>query len=204
MTDVVEAPPEQLAFDPDIFGSAGLNLPSEIDFDQWSAVGATLFHIGRAHQWWVGDWMVFGDQKYGQEMMQAVELDGYDPDTISQWMWVSETIPEAERRETLSWSHHRAVAGLPRKADRKKVLNRAEKEHMTVRDVEQLVRSMNAVEVEEADDSKKSKIHTFTLSWTTPESNAKTATKILEDAQAMVEAQLEELGIENARVTASK
>lgn len=82
-------------------------------FDEWEAVGCFLQVIERAHQWWIGDWMNYGEQFYGEKSAQAVDATGLQPDTITQYAWVARQVPLERRDPELSFSHHREVADLP-------------------------------------------------------------------------------------------
>jgi hypothetical protein len=91
----------------------GLSLDLDIDmvFEDWEAVGEILKGMALASPWLLGDWLVFGEGRYSDIYAQA--LDDLDAQTIKGYVWVAEKVPPANRKATLSWSHHRAVAGLP-------------------------------------------------------------------------------------------
>jgi hypothetical protein len=84
--------------------------------------------LHQAHQmlsFWVGDWFNAGEQYHGEAFAQLLDHTGMDPATVTQYAWVSRRVPHDRRVPSLSFSHHREVAGL--NADQQYVwLSRAE------------------------------------------------------------------------------
>lgn len=93
-------------------GETGLTVTTELDFDDWQRLGATLHRIEQSVQWWVGDWLNYGAAAYGEKYAQAVDVTGTAFSTLQNYAWVSKQIEPSRRRPALSWSHHREVAGL--------------------------------------------------------------------------------------------
>lgn len=91
----------------------GMLIQSELSFEDWSGLGAWLEVAEQGIQWWIGDWMVYGEQRYGEQYVQAVNATGLALATIKQYQWVCERVPVKNRRSNLSFSHHREVADLP-------------------------------------------------------------------------------------------
>lgn len=112
----------------------GLLLPEELSYEDWEGVGRTLSLIGQAHQWWRGDWLRFGERKYGEMYAQALDPDGDNYQTLRNEVWVAEHVELSRRRDNLSWSHHAEVASLP-PAEQDEWLNRADAEGMTQKEL---------------------------------------------------------------------
>lgn len=89
-----------------------LELPGGLTFEDWEAAGARLGEIGRACQWWIGDWLNFGERAYGEKYAQAMEMTGLDYATLADYAYVANNVEPSVRTEGLSWSHHKAVAKL--------------------------------------------------------------------------------------------
>jgi N6-adenosine-specific RNA methylase IME4 len=102
---------EQLVL-PGAFSETGLALQTGLTFDEWAEVGALLGRIGRAHQWWVGDWLNYGERAYGEKYAQAMEATRLEYGTVANAAYVAGRIELSRRRENLSWSHHYEVAAL--------------------------------------------------------------------------------------------
>lgn len=90
----------------------GLLLPETYSFDQWQETGGVLGRIERSSAWWVGDWLNFGERKYGETFAQGAEATGLDPGTLSDYAAVAARIELPRRRGNLSFGHHREVAYL--------------------------------------------------------------------------------------------
>jgi hypothetical protein len=41
------------------------NLPDDLSEDEWIEAGIVLAKIGASMMWWVGDYWIYGDKKYG-------------------------------------------------------------------------------------------------------------------------------------------
>lgn len=63
----------------------------------------------------IGDAIRLGEELYGAEAHQAFELLNLSEDGRQEYVRVSDRVPRSIRRKELSWSHHRAVAGLTRR-----------------------------------------------------------------------------------------
>lgn len=119
MTDLVAATGAALTGGPDIEVTLTSWRPrSDLTYEQWEAAGRQLGIMGRACQWWIGDWIRYGEHAFGERYTQAIEDTGLDYQTLRNYVWVAERIDVSRRRDSLSWSHHAEVAALdPADAD---------------------------------------------------------------------------------------
>lgn len=186
---------------PELFGETGISLDAKTDFDEWSALGQNLLRFARSHQWWVGDWLAFGEDKFGEEAPQAVEILGLDPKTLMNYRRVAGRIPLKDRRPFLSWTHHRIVADLDGLNDRRKILKQAEMEVLTTREVQTLVDGIMKEEPEGKERARN--VVTCTVSFTVDVMQEKHGLVILENVEKYAQQQLDERGIEPTRMTAS-
>jgi hypothetical protein len=85
---------------------------SDLDVTQWRAVGRSLGRLGRNSQWWVGDWLLYGCGKWGEQYAEAVKLTGYDYGSLRNMACVSRRFDLSRRRDKLSWEHHASVQSL--------------------------------------------------------------------------------------------
>jgi len=99
-------------------------------FEQWQAAGEQLQLMGRAVNWWIGDWILYGEKHYGEMYSEAIDLTGLEYDTLKNIVWVAKHVDRSRRRDSLSWSHHYEVAALPA-AEQDRWLAAAETEGMT-------------------------------------------------------------------------
>jgi hypothetical protein len=110
----------------------------EISFEEWIAQGRKFGLIGRAAGWWIGDWLRFGNAKYGERYTRAARITGYDTQTLTNMVYVATSIATCRRHEKLSWSHHAEVAALDEEAQ-ERWLSWAEKEGMSVRSLREMI-----------------------------------------------------------------
>jgi N6-adenosine-specific RNA methylase IME4 len=102
-----------LPFDGAEFSPTSLALPEGLPFERWEEVGVTLRQIERSAMFWIGDWVNFGERKYGETYAQAAEATDYEVKTLQNAAWVCSRIESSRRREDLTWGHHAEVASLP-------------------------------------------------------------------------------------------
>lgn len=95
---------------PGAVSSTGLELPHDLSYDDWAQVGVTLGALGKAYQWWIGDWLQFGEAAYGERYSQAMDATGLEYSTVANVASVAGKIEPSRRREKLSFGHHEAVA----------------------------------------------------------------------------------------------
>ena len=124
------------------FTKIGLNIQKNISYEDWQKVGGLIVQIYRSSQWWIGDWLNFGENKWGEMYSQALESTPYSYRTLATAKWVSNKIEMARRRETLSFSHHKEVAALE-PAEQIKMLKKAEENGLTHKDLRLLINNKN-------------------------------------------------------------
>ncbi|HEX7278311.1 MAG TPA: hypothetical protein VF255_01690 [Solirubrobacterales bacterium] len=99
--------------------SAGIQNPvawtpgRDLDAREWIAVGHRIGTVGRCIQWVIGDWLAYGNARFGERYARASKITGYDRQTLMNMVYVASRFEISRRREKLSWSHHEALASLP-------------------------------------------------------------------------------------------
>lgn len=92
--------------------AVALTLPDHLSFEDWADIFNGLRNVSQSVMFWIGDTLLYGEANFGEQFAQVVDATEYSPETIRNAMYVSRSIPPSRRRESLSWSHHAAVAGL--------------------------------------------------------------------------------------------
>jgi len=92
-----------------------LVIQKDISFDEWMRIGNFLKQVNKCVLWWLGDWLNFGEHKYGEKYSQALDETDYSYSSLSGASWVCNKIEICRRRQNLSWGHHAEVAALPEK-----------------------------------------------------------------------------------------
>jgi hypothetical protein len=78
----------------------------------WVRHGRWLGAIGRGSGWWIGDWIRYGNARYGERYLTAARVTGYDVHSLRNMAYVAGRFEQERRRESLSFSHHAELAGL--------------------------------------------------------------------------------------------
>jgi hypothetical protein len=81
--------------------------------------------------WWIADWVLAGEARYGERFAQAVSETGLAEQTIANRLSVARGFPIFRRRGGVSFSHHAALTALPA-AEQDRLLDLAEKEALSV------------------------------------------------------------------------
>jgi hypothetical protein len=106
----------------------------DLELAEWVAAGQYLGRLGRCSQWWIGDWIRYGNIKFGERYARAAKITGYDVQTLTNMVYVASRVEISRRRENLSWSHHETLASLePDERDR--WLDRATEQRLSVSDL---------------------------------------------------------------------
>lgn len=119
------------------FTETGLTIAPGLKYEHWERIGEILKRVESGVQWWIGDWMTYGEQRYGEKQAQALdahEETGRNVDTLRNYQWVAEHVPVVRRLTTLSWSHHQAIAALKPK-EQVVWLERAQAEGLSYREL---------------------------------------------------------------------
>jgi hypothetical protein len=91
----------------------GMTCDPLLPFETWRALGAKLGTYVNASAWWLGDWLVFGQAKYGRRYKDAIAATGLDYQTLRNYAVVSRRFPMSRRRDSLSFQHHADLCALP-------------------------------------------------------------------------------------------
>ena len=122
----------------------GLNIVDSITFDLWVACGQHLWEIRQRIQWCIGDWLAFGERKFGETYAQALSVTEYSEQTLKNLAHVSKSFSEKKYRGQyrLSHSHFAAVAAsdIPT-AKKSEFLQAAVDNEMSREDVRAAVKS---------------------------------------------------------------
>ena len=127
-----------------LLSRGGLDLPDNLTFEQWAAIGSTLKNAQQSLMWDLGDWLLYGqNKKWGEKYDRAVEATGYDYGTLRNAKSVAKRFPLSRRRDKLTFAHHQEVASLSDK-DAERLLDQAEAEHLSRNDLRARVAQIKA------------------------------------------------------------
>jgi len=122
---MVKSDPLDLSFPWASLTERGLVQKRKPTWDEFESTVAVLSRMDRATPWGLGDAVLLGDREFGEQAAQAY---GCSSEAARQYAWVCERFPFVTRVTTLSFAHHRAVAGLDTPEERRHWLKKAEAE----------------------------------------------------------------------------
>lgn len=82
----------------------------------WRNLGRQIFVVADSSAWWLGDWLIYGQQQYPDRYKRAIQETSLDYQTLRNYAWVARQFDWSRRREGLSFQHHAEVASLPQDA----------------------------------------------------------------------------------------
>lgn len=137
------------------FKQMELSITGVHKIEDWLEVGKLLTGMESSLNWWIGDWLVFGEHTYGQKYSQAESVTKHRQDYLKACNFVSSKVPAENRIQGLSWSHHREVAALS-VSEQKRWLTKALDNEWTVSELRINMRKTMAEYSEESETSTKS------------------------------------------------
>ena len=90
-----------------------LELSADMSFDEWASVGHRIARIHNGAAWALGDWLLFGERRFGERYRSALDATNLGYQTLRNYAWVARCFAPSRRRERLSFQHHAEVASLP-------------------------------------------------------------------------------------------
>jgi len=119
----------QFSLGPFQFTSVGVRIAGQPKLDDWQGPLQYALWCQRAGPWWIGDLLNAGDDRFGESFSQMCE-GTLSTEMLSRYASVARRVPIENRRASLSWSAHAAVARLPH-ARQKRMLIDAERHGWT-------------------------------------------------------------------------
>jgi len=124
-----------------IWSAVGWSPPQDMDYDTWASVGAALSQMSKSIHWWIGDWVLAGeDAPWGEKYAQALDATTFVIGTLQNDVFVCSRIPFSLRNENLTWTHHYLVAGLETLEERAYWLEQADAAGWTTRQLRDALR----------------------------------------------------------------
>lgn len=108
----------------------GARFDENLTLDEWADIGDRLGRQDSGLRWLIGDWMIYGNRRFGASAAIVAESSGLAIKTIANTVSVCTNIPQERRRLELSYTHHREVAYLDAE-DQVRLLDTAVREQLT-------------------------------------------------------------------------
>ncbi len=92
------------------FHRCGITPIGDPTFEEWLSCGEFINNADKSVHFWIGDWLNYGEAKWGQMYEQAIERTGLDYGTLRNDKYVASQVQLSRRRDNLSFGHHQEVA----------------------------------------------------------------------------------------------
>src|SRR4051794_5335740 len=69
----------------------------DLPMGEWAEQGRRLGTIGRAAGWWLGDWLRYGNERFGERYLRASRITGYDVQTLMNIVYVATSVDAGRR-----------------------------------------------------------------------------------------------------------
>jgi hypothetical protein len=112
--------------------SRGLTIHGEIDFEQWQSIGNQLVPMAKSLGFIIGDWINYGEKRYGKKYEEAMAKTGLANQTLKDYAYVARKIESSLRQDDLDFSIHAAVAKLKDPEDQRRWLAIAAEKGLSV------------------------------------------------------------------------
>lgn len=122
----------------------GLELPEGLSFADWQGIGESLKGVERSLMWWIGDWLRYGESRYGETYAQALDATEISYQSLADAKWVAGKYEFSDRSENLTWTHHRVAAAIDDRDSRATLLEDAAREGLSVRELKARVSQKKA------------------------------------------------------------
>jgi hypothetical protein len=114
-----------------------LSIADGIGFNEWREIGDKLFRMVDSSQWWIGDWLNYGE-RYRRTYAAAMAVVDINYQSLRNYAYVAAKVESATRVANLSFSHHRIVAPLSSEQQRE-WLDEAQAQGWSTRELEQAI-----------------------------------------------------------------
>lgn len=127
---------------------SGVEFEEKLDIKAWAEIGVSLCSMGEATMWWLGDWLNYGNSKYGEKYKEALSFfgkevlgdRGYSYQTLRDSAYVASRVQLSWRHDNLSFEHHKVVAPYEPK-DQKKWLKHASENDLSAKELRAAIKA---------------------------------------------------------------
>lgn len=106
MLNTIPLPPIQIITTPYTLHNTGAVFSDHITYDEWERFGIQTQLERNSRMWWLGDWIEFGEYRFGEKYTQAVDLTKNSEGTLRNYARTCRRWQLSRRSDKLSFSHH--------------------------------------------------------------------------------------------------
>ncbi len=111
----------------------GIQFNEDLSFDEWDALGQKLAPVGKSIGFIIGDWINYGEGRYGEKYDDALGRTGLAYQTLMNYSYVARKVEISLRKENLDLHHHLVVAKLKTSEEKEFWLDMAQKHKLGIR-----------------------------------------------------------------------
>jgi hypothetical protein len=111
----------------------GIEFKEDLSFEEWDDLGQKLAPIARSIGFIIGDWINYGDGRYGEKYDDGLKRTGLTYSTLTEYAYVARRVGICARAQNLDYSIHRTVAKVKDPEEQKKWLDLAAEHKLSVR-----------------------------------------------------------------------
>ncbi len=111
----------------------GIEFKKDMTFEEWDNLGQQLAPVGKSIGFIIGDWINYGEKRWGDKYEEALQRTGMAYQTLMNYAYVARKVEISCRQEKLGFEHHAVVAKLKDPEDQKRWLGVARKHKLSVR-----------------------------------------------------------------------
>lgn len=90
----------------------GIQFNEELSFEEWDDLGQKLAPIAKSIGFIIGDWINYGEKRWGDRYEEALERTGMAYQTLRNYAYVARKVHLSCRQDKLGFEHHAVVAKL--------------------------------------------------------------------------------------------
>ncbi len=88
----------------------GLIIDEGVTEAEWLGFADVILHMRDSLALMIGDWLAYGETRYGVTYARFIEFFGLDEQTLYDYRWVCGSVQFSLRKENLFYNHYKAVA----------------------------------------------------------------------------------------------
>lgn len=111
----------------------GIEFNEELSFEEWTSLGQKLGEVHNSMAFAIGDWINYGQNRWGEKYKEAIKLTGLTYQTVAEYAYVARRIQFFARAKKVDYSIHRTVAKLKDPEEQQYWLGVAKEHDLSVR-----------------------------------------------------------------------
>ena len=127
----------------------GIKFHEDLDFDEWEALGKELGKVDNTIGFMIGDWINYGDGRYGEKYQEAIDRTGIPYQRLRKYSHIARRVELLRRRNNLDFEHHAVVAKIKDPEEQQHWLKMAIKHKLSYRRLRKSINFGRLATVEE-------------------------------------------------------